>query len=157
EPFGGSDVPNSVTRALIQITPANYNQNTFFTPWGYDSGGLEIGYSYRGLNITASALNGLFVRNVDNIPAAFPAQGDVLEKPPDAPIRSSKDIQLYVVQMLGNDASVSFYYYHGWLELPKDPVAPIGNQNTWRNSFDRFAIYGWGQVWPFLTILGGAQ
>jgi len=157
EGYGGSDRPNSSARPLLQTTPASFNQDTFFTPWGFDQAGLELGYTYRGLSVTGTAFSGLLARSEGGIVRAFASQGGALVKPPGSPLRSAKDIQVFVNQMLGDRVALSGYYYHGWLDLPKDPAGPISPDNTWRNSFDRAALYAYGLVWEHLAIQAGAQ
>src|SRR5262249_9358923 len=137
EGYGATDRPNSVAMPLVESEPANLNQSTFFTPWGFDQAGLEVGYAYRGLSMTATMWSGLFAYEEGGVLKVAPSQGGALSKSTDSPLRNAKDVQIFLNQMLGDDVALSIYYYHGSLELPKDPLAPFVPENAWRNSFHR--------------------
>jgi hypothetical protein len=162
EGFGGSDRVVGLSRPLFQTKTANNNQDTFFTPWGYDQMGLEGGYHMGGLHATATVFNGNIVALHEGGLKGFPAQGGGLTKGSGFPSQNRKDIQLVLTQFLTDTSGVSAYYYHGWMDLPISPAAVIAADDitaadVWRNSFDRVAAYGYGEVLPHLSLQGGAE
>src|SRR5213592_3770148 len=66
------------------------------------------------------------------------------------PLRQRRDFQLFATQRLTDDGGgVSWYYYHGNLDLP---VGTIGD--VFQNSYDRVAVYGSYPVIPKVQLLG---
>ncbi len=157
EGYGASDRPLGISRPLFQRTAANFNQSTFFTPWGFDQMGLEGGYTYKGFSASVTVFNGTFVKDDDGTLKGFPAQGGALFKTATAPSLNYKDFQLFLNQMIGERAGLSAFYYHGTLDLAKDLSMPLGAGNLWRNRFDRFSLYAYGQVWKHLALQAGGQ
>jgi hypothetical protein len=153
EGFGGSDRPITISRPYFQTTAANFNQSTFFTPWGFDQAGIEGGFDVNRTTIRATVFNGLVVGEEDGVFQAFPAQGGALSKPAGLHSSNTLDFQLFANQILNADGGgVSAYYYHGNLDLP------IGTTSTFfQNTFDRFALYGSYPLIPKLLVLGGVQ
>jgi hypothetical protein len=154
EGYGASDRPIALSRPYFQTNPANLNQSTFFTPWGFDQAGIEGGGSRGRTSFRATVFNGLMVREEEGSLLAFPAQGGPLSKPGGTTSANSADFQLFANQILNPDGGgVSAYYYHGRLDLP------IGGSldNTFQNSFDRFALYGAYPVVPKLHVLAAFQ
>jgi hypothetical protein len=157
EGYGASDRPVGLTRPLIQRVPADFNQDTFFTTWGFDQMVFEVGYTYYGLSATATVSNGIVIEQRDTELEAFPAQGGELSKPFGSSAANRKDLQLFLNLLVGDLYALSAQYYHGWDNLPKDPtMAPIG-ANAWLNSFDRVALYAYAQQWRHLGFQGGGQ
>ncbi len=149
EGFGASDRPVSLRRPLFQTTPANKNQNTFFTQWGFDQAGWEVGASavsflgYSTLNFTI--FNGLLLRKEEEAFKAFPAAGGDLSKFGDKQLlsRSDKDYQIVLNHLIGESgAGLSLYYYNGTFNLPIDQTGDVERSNLWKNRFWRFAAYG---------------
>ncbi len=137
-----------------ETTAANLNQSTFFTPWGFDQAGIEGGVSAGRTSFRATVFNGLLVREEEGALLAFPAQGGPLSKPGGTSSANSLDFQLFANRILNPDGGgVSAYYYHGRLDLP---IAG-SLDNTFQNSFDRFALYGGYPVLPKLHVLAAFQ
>jgi len=154
EGYGASDRPIAITRPYFQTTAANLNQSTFFTPWGFDQAGIEGGVSAGRTSFRATVFNGLLVREEEGALLAFPAQGGPLSKPGGTSSANSLDFQLFANRILNPDGGgVSAYYYHGRLDLP---IAG-SLDNTFQNSFDRFALYGGYPVLPKLHVLAAFQ
>ncbi len=154
EGFGASDRPAAISRPFFQTNAANFNQSTFFTPWGFDEAGLEAGFDYKRTSVRATLFNGLVVRNEDGTIKAFASQGGVLNKANSLPAHNTPDFQFLANQILTVDGgNLSFYYYHGNLALP---IA--GNiSNLFRNNFDRWAFYGSYPVGSHFHGLAGFQ
>ncbi len=162
EGYGASDRPITINRPLFQRVPARYGAgagNTFFTLWGFDQAGIELGYTFAGFNIAASVLNGLVVREEEGRFIADPFQGGALSRANDDPNYNSKDYQVFANQFFG-DAALSAHYYHGKLTVPTGTVAAPGPEFT--DKFDRLTVYGTlplprfgGARVPPLSLLGG--
>jgi hypothetical protein len=150
EGFGGSDRPISINRPLFQMTPANFNQSTFFTPWGFDQAGAEVGYDYGRFSVRATLFNGLFLKEEEGAFKAFAAQGGELTKPAGFPAHNTPDVQLFANYILHQEGGgLSAYYYHGNLGLPVD------ESGFFRHNFDRVAVYASYPVARQLHLLGG--
>lgn len=138
EGFGASDRPGAISRPFFQTNAANFNQTTFFTPWGFDEAGVEAGLDYARTSLRATLFNGIVVREEDGAFKAFPAQGGELSKTASTLAHNTPDFQIFFNQILANYAGgVSVYYYHGNIALP---VA--GSEDFFRNNYDRVALYG---------------
>lgn len=153
EGYGASDRPISINRPYLQTNAANFNQTTFFTPWGFDQAGAEVGVDYKRSSLRATAFNGLVVNEEDRAFKAFPAQGGGLPKSTNLPSANTPDFQLFANQRLTDDGGgVSFFYYHGNLDLPIGTAGDI-----FQNAYDRVAVYGSYPVVPKVTLLGAYQ
>jgi len=152
--FGASDSPATISRPLFQTSTANFNENTFFTTWGFDQAGAEVGFDYRKTSIRAAVLNGLVLDDKNGGFVPFAAQGGPLTR--SSPLKrdhNQPDFQLFVNQALHPEGGgLSLYYYHGNLILP---VA--NNNNSFRNNFDRAAVYGSYPIVKHLHLLAGFQ
>jgi hypothetical protein len=153
EGFGASDRPVSISRPFFQNNPTNFNQSTFFTPWGFDEAGAEVGYDYHRTSFRATLFNGLVLREEEGALKAFAAQGGPLSKSVNSPAHNSPDVQLFANQIIHPEGgALSAYYYHGNLALPIP-----GTEGFFRNSFDRVAFYGSYPAVKYLYVLGGFQ
>jgi hypothetical protein len=136
EGYGASDRPVTLARPLLQTTAANDRASgagsTFFTPWGFDEPGIEVGYTYRAFNIAGTLFNGILVRDAQ----AFPFQGGNLSRANNDPNYNAKDWQIFANLFFLEDAAVSGYYYHGTLSVPI-----VGDGGVWTDNFDRLALY----------------
>lgn len=153
EGYGASDRPVSINRPYLQTNAANFNQTTFFKPWGFDEAGAEVGLEYKRTSLRATVFNGLVVREEDGVFQAFASQGGPLSKSTSLPSANTPDFQLFANQRLTDDGGgVSFYYYHGNLDLP---IGTTGN--VFQNSYDRVAVYGGYPAAPKVMLLGAYQ
>jgi hypothetical protein len=157
EGFGASDRPLSLSRPLLQTTSANFNQKTFFTPWGFDESGAEVGYTMNRTSIRATLFNGLTFDEEEKTvhPAQTGAGGNAFAKDPSRPDFHNVDVQLFANQILNsNGGGVSLFYYKGALALPvdNDPV-----NGYFQNDFYRAAAYGSYPVVSRLILLAGGQ
>lgn len=156
EGYGASDRPASINRPLFQRVAANFNQGTFFTPWGFDEAGAEVGLDYHRLSARASIFNGLVLAQENGALTAFPAQGGVLNKPTSLTAHNTPDFQFFANYVLNSDGGgLSFYYYHGNIELPTNTSDLT--QPFWRNNFDRYAVYGSYPVMKHLNLFAAFQ
>jgi hypothetical protein len=153
EGFGASDRPVSISRPFFQGTASNFNQSTFFKPWGFDEAGAEVGIDHRRTSLRATVFNGLLLKDEGGTLTAFAAQGGPLSKTAVSPAHNSPDVQLFANQIIHQDGgALSAYYYHGNLGLP---IA--GTNGFFRNEFDRAAFYASYPVVKRLHLLAGFQ
>ncbi|HEY3204665.1 MAG TPA: hypothetical protein VGL03_13525, partial [Thermoanaerobaculia bacterium] len=153
EGFGASDRPITIGRTLFQTTAARFNQNTFFTPWGFDEMGLEVGYTYKNSNFRATLFNGLSFSEEEGIVTPATSLSGSDSKTPGRPSYNNKDYQLFFNQVLTeNGGGLSAYYYSGRLDLPVSDA----EGEFFKNKFDRYAFYGGYPIGPVL-LLGGYE
>lgn len=135
--YGASDSPATISRPLVQTTPASLNQPTFFRTWGFDQLGVEVGFDHRRTSARVSFLNGIVLHQQDGRLSAFAAQGGPLTRSSPLPAHEFADFQVFINQILHREGGgISLYYYRGNLALPI--TASVG---AFRNTFDRVAIY----------------
>lgn len=134
--YGAADSPATISRPLFQTTPAQFDQPTFFKPWGFDEAGGEVGFDYRRTSLRAALLGGIVLsRNGDKLEAS--ARGPLAGRPV-GPGHDGPDFQLFVNHVLHPEGGgVSLRYYRGNLALPVS-----GTGGFFRNRFDRTEIYG---------------
>jgi hypothetical protein len=152
--YGASDSPATISRPLIQTTPANLDQTTFFRTWGFDQTGAEIGLDYRRTSIRVATLKGVVLNNRDGGLTAAAAQGGLLTRRAVNPDHDGADIQLFVNHVLRPEGGgLSLQYYRGNLSLPnaRQPGA------FFRNSFDRVGLYGSYPAAKRLHVFAGYQ
>lgn len=159
EGFGASDRPVTLNRPLLQTESANFNQQTFFTPWNFDESGLELGYSTEKTSVRATLFNGLTFDPDEGIvhPAQTGASGNAFAKDASRPDFHNVDAQVFVNQILEeHGGGVSLYYYAGALALPVDNAlnAALG---YFQDQFYRAAAYASYPVVPKLVLLAGGQ
>lgn len=160
EGYGASDRPFSLSRPLFQTVAANHNGSTYFTPWNFDQSGLELAYARGRTSVAAAVFNGLVVLDDGGAFKAFPAAGGNLTRVTGFAGRNSKDVQLFVNQMLKDDGSgISGYYYYGAVDLPKPGTAPsaFAAGTSFNNRFYRAAVYGSWMLLPQVGVQGGYQ
>jgi len=151
--YGASDSPATISRPFFQTIPANLNGSTFFTTWGFDQLGWEMGFDYKRTSVRAAILNGLVLTKEDDKFKAAAAQGGALTPPSATPSSNTTDFQLFLNQILNPEGGgLSLQYYHGNLTLPIDTTGRF-----FRNEFDRLAVYGSYPVAKRLHLLGGVE
>ena len=147
--YGASDSSATISRPFFQTTPSNRNGSTFFTTWGFDQSGAEVGLDYGRTSVRAALLKGLVVKKEDGEFKASATRGVPLT-PRSA---NSPDFQLFVNHVLSPEGGgLSLHYYHGNLLLPV-----TGSDTFFLNKFDRVALYGSYPVAKRLQLLGGVQ
>jgi predicted porin len=153
EGFGASDRPLAISRPLIQTSAANFNQSTFFTPWGFDEAGLEAGYTWNRTSIRATVFNGLTFSTDENTATPATSLSGSDSKVSGRPDFNSKDYQIFANQILtDNGGGVSLFFYRGILALPV-----VGDTSVfWKNNYERYAVYASYPIGPAL-LLGGYQ
>jgi len=160
EGYGASDRPYSLSRPFIQGVTANQNGSTFFKPWGFDQAGVEVAYVHDRTSISGTLFNGIFVADDEGNYKAFPAAGGKLTKSSGFEKTNSKDFQVFLNQILGeNGSGLSFYYYHGSTDLPIPGTPPedFSRDASFGNDFYRAALYGSYRVMPNLEFQGAFQ
>lgn len=151
--YGAADSPATISRPFFQTAPANLNQTTFFTTWGFDQLGGEVGFDYGRTSVRAALLNGVVLSRDGTRLRASAAQGGPLTKPSAGPGHDSPDFQLFVNQALAREGGgLALHYYHGNLALP---VADTGD--FFRNEFDRTEVYASYPVAKRLHLFTGYE
>jgi hypothetical protein len=151
EGYGASDRPIAISRPLFQGTSARFNQPTFFTPWGFDEAGLELGYTMNRTSLRATLFNGLTFSEEENTATPATSLSGSDSKVRGRPSYNSKDVQLFFNQILtDNGGGFSLYYYRGELDLPVVGVADEFFQNT----FERYTAYASYPIGPTLLLAG---
>ena len=151
--YGASDSPATISRPFFQTTPANQGTSTFFTTWGFDQLGTEVGFDYSRTSVRAAFLNGLVLSKEDGPFKASAAHGGTLTARSVGPSSNTPDFQLFVNYILDSDGGgISLHYYHGNLALPVDSTGVF-----FLNKFDRVALYASYPVAKRLQVLGGFQ
>lgn len=148
--YGASDEPMGLSRPLFQENPSTGpTGSTFFTPWGFNQFGAELGYSLSQTAIRASVLGGTF-----NTTDGFkPVQGT--DPKPDGPSANSVDLQLFATQFLTESgAALSGYFYLGKADLPTGIATP--DSALFQNKFMRYAVYGTLPI-AEATLMAGFQ
>ena len=165
EGIGGSEsYVASDTRPFIQeLRTANFNQDTFFTTFGFHQAGGLAAYYYKRTTVRAQVTTGIRVRldkegrlepfgRKDPLTMALP-QGD----------RGGPDFNLFFNQILHHQAgNVSVQYYNGRSFLPRLDLLPqtaggIPDLSTvpfFKNNFDRLAFYAGYPVKRFNFLYG---
>jgi len=151
--YGASDSSATISRPFFQTNPANLDSSSFFTTWGFDQLGAEVGFDYKRTSVRVAVLNGLVLSEEDGKFKASAAQGGALTARSIVPAHHTSDFQLFVNQVLNPEGGgLSLHYYHGNLSLP---IASTGT--FFLNKFDRVAIYGSYPVAKRVHLLGGVQ
>ncbi|NCQ17414.1 MAG: hypothetical protein COW85_05790 [Ignavibacteria bacterium CG22_combo_CG10-13_8_21_14_all_37_15] len=133
EGYGASDRSLGNNKLLFITSTA---ASSVFAPWT-DQVGIELGYAIDNTFIRATVFNGLN----DNGDAAV---GGAFKKTKGSPSYNSKDIQLFVNQILTKDGGgLSGYFYHGSVDL-------TSGATVYQNNYNRYAFYG---SYPFQNIL----
>ncbi len=160
EGYGASDRPFSLSRPLFQTVAADHNGSTYFTPWNFDQSGLEVAYARGRTSVAATIFNGLVVRDDEGAFKAFPAAGGNLQRVAGFSGHNSKDIQLFVNQVLRlNGSGISGYFYSGSVDLPIPGTASpaFAPATSFSNHFYRGALYGSWMLARRLGVQGGFQ
>jgi hypothetical protein len=151
EGFGASDRPIAISRPLFQGTAARFNQSTFFTPWGFDEAGLELGYTMNRTSFRATLFNGLTFSEEEGTATPATSLSGSDSKVRGRPSYNSKDVQLFFNQILTeNGGGFSLYYYRGELDLP----VVAATDEFFQNTFDRYTAYASYPIGPTLLLAG---
>jgi hypothetical protein len=149
EGFGASDRPIGVSAPLLLTESAVQNQDTLFRIREPDRLGAELGVQWRDLSVSVFALNPLSTEVSDGELEAIGFE------PPAG--NGRVDFVAFANQLLGERSGVSAYYTHGSIRLPVDPDAFVAgtDEQTWRNNYDRIAVFGSAGL-SRVMVLGGA-
>lgn len=148
EGFGGSDRPLGVTAPLFESQGTIGNQDTLFRLDEMDRLGAEAGVQWQDTSLTFQIVNGLqTVAREGEVGATgvLPGSG------------RRADVVVFANQILGSRSGVSAFWAHGATRPPIDEAAfaEEASEATWRNAYDRLALFGSvGAGW--FTALAGA-
>src|SRR5262245_7762494 len=158
EGFGASDVGITNTRPYFQENPANFNQTTVFTPWGFHQAGTTFGYYQGRTAIRALLLAGVRLHDTDHELEPFGRKEPFTDSMAVSK-HNGVDVQFVVNRILHhNGGAATFYYYHGNVGLPIINADGTFEPNkSFQNDFDRVAFYASYPVAKRLTLLGGIQ
>src|SRR5262249_51392894 len=158
EGFGASDVGITNTRPYFQENPANFNQTTFFTPWGFHQASTTFGYYQGRTAIRALLLAGVRLHDNDHVLEPF-GRREPFTHSSAISKHNGVDFQLLVNRILHHNAgAVTLYYYRGNMGITI--ISPDGTfrpDKTFQNDFDRVAFYASYPVAKRLTLLGGVM
>lgn len=156
EGYGASDESVGLSDPLFREA-APFDRATrslsFFAPMNFNQAAFEVGYTYRGFNVSAAILNGIVISPDASGAEAFIGGESV--RPTADPNYNKKDFEIFANQFIG-DAALSAHWYHG---AATTPFTPDGGATfiPFTNEFDRVALYGTLPLIPTLWVLGGAQ
>jgi hypothetical protein len=147
EGFGGSDRPLGVTAPLFESQGAG-SQDTLFRLDEMDRLGAEAGLQWQDTSLTVQIVNSLQTVLRDGEVAATGTLPGVGRR---------ADLAVFANQILGSRSGVSAYWAHGATRPAVDVAAFAAgtSEATWRNAYDRLALFGsFGASW--FTVLAGA-
>lgn len=135
EGFGAADLPIGLSAPLFMVQSANMNQDTLYRIGDINRVGAEVGVQW--LDTSLSVM-------VENTLTATVSGGEVAGEGTIRDTDNRKNIVVVANQLVGNYSGVTAYYAHGWTNLPTDPDAFVAGTlaDTWRNRFDRLALFG---------------
>ena len=152
EGIGGSEsYVASDTRPFIQeLRTANFNQDTFFTPFGFHQAGGSVGYYYKRTTVRAQVTTGIRVKlDKEGKLEPFGLKDPLITALPQGE-RGGPDFNLFFNQILHHQAgNVSVYYYNGRSFLPRLDLLPqtaggipdVSTVPFFKNNFNRLAFY----------------
>ena len=151
EGIGGSEsYVASDTRPFIQeLRTANFNQDTFFTPFGFHQVGGTVGYYYKRTTVRAQVTSGIRLKLDDGGQLEPFGRRDPFTRALPHGDRGGPDFNLFFNQILHHQAgNVSLYYYNGRSFLPRLDLAPetpspadLKTVPFFKNNFNRLAFY----------------
>ena len=158
EGFGASDTTITNSRPYLQENPANFDQTTFFTPWNFHQAGMTFGYYQGRTAIRALMLAGVRLHDNDHELEPFGRREPFTDSSPLSK-HNGVDFQLLVNRILHhNGGSATLYYYHGNMNIPIiNPDGTFQPDRSFKNDFDRIALYASYPVAKRLTLFGGVQ
>lgn len=149
EGFGGSDRPLAVTAPLFESQGAGSAQDTLFRLDELNRIGGEAGIEWGNTSLSVQIVNGL---------QTVAREGEVVAEGTVPGVGRRADVVVFANQVLGARSGVSAFWAHGATRPPIDTVAFAegSSQATWRNAYDRLALFGaCGASW--FTALAGAE
>ena len=148
EGFGGSDRPLGITAPLFETEGALQTQDTLFRMTEMNRLGADVGIQWKDTSLTAQVVNSLNTVARD---------GAIVGVGTTPTLGNRRDLNLFANQILGSRSGVSAYWAHGFTYPPLDPVAFSAGSSgaTWRNAFDRLALFGSVGADRFTALAGG--
>lgn len=149
EGFGGSDRPLGVTAPLFESQGAVGNQDTLFRLDEMDRMGAEAGLQWQDTSLTVQIVNGL---------QTVAREGEVAATGTLPGIGRRADLVVFANQILGARSGVSALWAHGATRPPIDEAAfaEETSEATWRNAYDRLALFGSVGAGAFTALAGAA-
>jgi hypothetical protein len=149
EGFGASDSPIGITGPLFESLTAAQGQDTFIQVRQHDRVGLEVGAQWRNTSLNIALLNQLQIGT---------EMGELGASGTGASAFNRKDVLVSANQIIRSRGGIGAYWAHGSIHLPVDPAAfAAGNAtDTWRDDYDRFALYATVGIGRFNGLAGGA-
>jgi hypothetical protein len=135
EGIGASDFPIGISTPLILVQGAAFNQDTLYRIGDINRVGAEAGVQWVDTALSVMVTNTL---------TATASGADVVGEGTVRDTDNRKNLIVVAHQLIGNFSGVSAYWAHGWTNLPQDPAGFAAGTNvaTWRNRFDRLALFG---------------
>ena len=148
EGFGASDRSIGVSVPLFMSQGAGLFQDTLFRLVEPSRLGADVGFQWKNTSLSFFVVNGL---------TTVAREGDVTVTGLSAGGATREEFTMFANQILGERSGISAYWAHGSTRPPVD-VAGFGagtNPLTWRNDFDRVALFGSLGVGSFTGLVGG--
>ena len=148
EGFGASDRPIGVSYPLFATQGAGRFQDTLFRLVEPTRVGAEAGVQWDNTSLSFFVVNGLttVAREGEVVVTGVPTGGVTRE-----------ELMVFANQILGPRSGMSAYWAHGSTRPPRDVAGFTAGTNliTWRNDYDRFALFGSVGVGWFTGLMGG--
>lgn len=149
EGYGASDRPLGIALPLFQSIAANHTQDTLALVSALDRVGVEVGAQWKDTSLSIAILNQLELLLEDD---AIAASGTARS------LNDGKDLLVSVNQFIGERNAVGAYWARGSLALPVDPAAFAAGTSaeTWRNRYDRLALFGTVGAGRWMGLVGAS-
>jgi hypothetical protein len=149
EGFGASDLSIGISSPLIEGMSASETQDTLYHIGDGNRMAAEVGVQWQDTALSVM---------VENTLTAGVSGADVVG---DATLRDTdnrKNVVVVAHQLVGTYSGVTGYWAHGFTNLPLDPAGFVAGTNaaTWRNRFDRLALFGSIGNGTLFGYVGGA-
>lgn len=147
EGLGGDDRSIGATRPLIFEIAPFHNQDTLLTAPEPSRIGVDVGVQWEDTSLSFEVFNRA---------RAELEGGEIMASALGPDTRSAKDYMIVANQLLGTRSSVSAYWMHGSIALPRDPAMfQAGtSEETFDDRFDRFAAFVSGGSSKLLGLAG---
>jgi hypothetical protein len=149
EGFGASDRPLGVAFPLFEAEGAFGNQDTLFRLAELNRLGAEAGIQWKDTSFTVQIVNGI---------STVARDGEVAAVGTIPTFNNREDLVLTANQIFGPLSGVGAFWAHGATRPPIDEAAFAAGTSvaTWRNAYDRIALFASVGAGWFTGLAAGA-